>query len=217
MVLPQLVKDYRLNMKKLLLIAIAALVLTGCASTPKANSDFSAADISFAEEMIPHHEQAVLMSDIALTNSTSDEILALARDIKAAQAPEIEQMSSWEGVQVSTHMGHMMDGMLSDEQIQQLRDSVGAAFDRLFLEGMILHHEGAIKMAADALGLNDQELTDFANEIIVTQSAEIEEKYIQNSDKALLLYEKILFQFPGSILAVDARKRIRQLRGDKLE
>lgn len=49
------------------------------------------------------------------------------------------------------------------------------------------------------------------------QSAEIEEKYIQNSDKALLLYEKILFQFPGSILAVDARKRIRQLRGDKLE
>ena len=66
------------------------VLLRGCATTPKANSEFSAADLKFAEEMIPHHEQAVLMSDIALTNSTSDEVLALARDIKAAQAPEIE-------------------------------------------------------------------------------------------------------------------------------
>lgn len=76
--LPQLARDYGVNVKKVFLFLIAALVLTGCASTPQANSEFSASDISFAEEMIPHHEQAVLMSDIALTNSTSDEILALA-------------------------------------------------------------------------------------------------------------------------------------------
>ncbi len=171
--LPQLVKDYRLNMKKVLLIAIAFLVLTGCASTPKANSEFSAADISFAEEMIPHHEQAVLMSDIALTNSSSDEILALARDIKAAQAPEIEQMSSWEGVRVSTHMGHMMDGMLSDEQIQQLRDSEGVAFDRLFLEGMILHHQGAIKMAQKVIDSKSKKVSNLAAAIIDAQEKEI--------------------------------------------
>lgn len=160
-------------MKRVLLIAIAALMLTGCASTPKANSLFSAADISFAEEMIPHHEQAVLMSDIALTNSTSDEVLALARDIKAAQAPEIEQMSSWQGVNPSTHMGHMMDGMLSDEQIQQLRDSEGATFDRLFLEGMILHHQGAIKMAQKVTGSSNKEVAALAATIIEAQEKEI--------------------------------------------
>ena len=160
-------------MKKLILLFVSALLLTGCASTPDANSQFSSADIQFAEEMIPHHEQAVLMSDIALTNSTSDEILALARDIKAAQAPEIEQMSSWEGVQVSTHMGHMMDGMLSDQQIQQLRDTEGVTFDRLFLEGMIAHHQGAIKMAEKVIDSKSKKVADLAAAIIDAQEKEI--------------------------------------------
>ena len=160
-------------MKKLLLLIISALLISGCASTPQANSLFSAEDLKFAEEMIPHHEQAVLMSDIALTNSTSDEVLGLARDIKAAQAPEIEQMSSWEGVRPSTHMGHIMDGMLSDEQIQQLRDSEGATFDRLFLEGMILHHEGAIKMAQKVSGSSNKEVAALAAAIIEAQEKEI--------------------------------------------
>lgn len=168
-----MVKGYGLNMKKIFLLIIAALVLTGCASTPKANSEFSAGDISFAEEMIPHHEQAILMSDIALTNSTSDEILALARDIKAAQAPEIEQMGGWTGVNPSNHMGHMMDGMLSDEEIQQLRDSEGVTFDRLFLEGMIAHHQGAIKMAQKVVGSKSMKVADLAASIIDAQEKEI--------------------------------------------
>ena len=74
-------------MKKLLLLIVSALLLSGCATTPTANSLFSAEDLKFAEEMIPHHEQAVLMSDIALTNSTSDEILALARDCLLYTSP----------------------------------------------------------------------------------------------------------------------------------
>ena len=160
-------------MKKLILLVIAALLLSGCASSPKATPLFSAEDLTFAEEMIPHHEQAVLMSDIALTNSTSDDILALARDIKAAQAPEIEQMGSWEGVRASTHMGHTMDGMLSDEEIQKLRDSEGAAFDRLFLEGMIMHHEGAIKMAQKVTGSTNKEVAALAAAIIEAQEKEI--------------------------------------------
>jgi uncharacterized protein (DUF305 family) len=160
-------------MKKLLLLLVCTLLLSACVSTPKATPLFSAEDLKFAEEMIPHHEQAVLMSDIALTNSTSDDILALARDIKAAQAPEIEQMGSWEGVRPSTHMGHMMDGMLSDEQIQELRDTEGAAFDRLFLEGMILHHEGAIKMAQKVTGSTNKEVAALAASIIAAQEKEI--------------------------------------------
>jgi uncharacterized protein (DUF305 family) len=171
--LQQLVKGYGSNMKKIILGIVAVLVLTGCASTPKANSEFSAADIKFAEEMIPHHEQAILMADIALTNSASDEILAVARDIKAAQAPEIEEMGSWAGVNPSNHMGHMMDGMLSDEQIQQLRDSEGATFDRLFLEGMIAHHQGAIKMAQKVVGSKSLKVANLAAAIIDAQEKEI--------------------------------------------
>lgn len=152
---------------------ITVILLAGCASTPEANPQFSAEDISFAEMMIRHHEQAVLMSDIALTNSTSDEILALARDIKAAQAPEIEQMGSWQGVRASTHMGHMMDGMLSDEQIQQLRDSEGVTFDHLFLKGIIAHHQGAIKMAKKVTSSSNTEVAALAVSIIETQEKEI--------------------------------------------
>ena len=114
------------------------------------------------------------MSDIALTNSTSDEVLALARDIKAAQAPEIELMGSWTGVNASTHMGHMMDGMLSEEEIQKLRDTEGAAFDRLFLEGMIKHHQGAIEMADMIIDSANDEAALLGKNIVESQSAEIE-------------------------------------------
>ena len=67
----------------------------------------------------------------------------------------------------------MMDGMLSDEQIQELRDSEGATFDRLFLEGMILHHEGAIKMAQKVIGSTNKEVAALAAAIIEAQEKEI--------------------------------------------
>jgi uncharacterized protein (DUF305 family) len=160
-------------MKKLLLTLFAAFLLSGCAAAPQANSEYSAEDINFAEMMIPHHEQAIVMSDIALTNSSSEDILLLAQEIKAAQSPEIELMKSWTGVSTSTHMGHMMDGMLSESQIQQLRDSEGATFDRLFLEGMIAHHEGAIAMAQKVTGSRNKEVAALAAAIIEAQEKEI--------------------------------------------
>ena len=160
-------------MKKLLLTLFAALLLSGCAAAPQANSEYSAEDINFAEMMIPHHEQAIVLADIALTNSSSEDILVLAQEIKAAQSPEIELMKSWTGVSTSTHMGHMMDGMLSESQIQELRDSEGATFDRLFLEGMIAHHEGAIKMAQKVTGSENKEVAALATAIIEAQEKEI--------------------------------------------
>jgi uncharacterized protein (DUF305 family) len=160
-------------MKKLLLTLFAAFLLSGCAAAPQANSEYSAEDINFAEMMIPHHEQAIVMSDIALTNSSSEDIIVLAQEIKAAQSPEIALMKSWTGVSTSTHMGHMMDGMLSESQIQQLRDSEGATFDRLFLEGMIAHHEGAIAMAQKVTGSRNKEVAALAAAIIEAQEKEI--------------------------------------------
>ena len=165
-----------MKLQKVLFAVIAtAVAIAGCGSAKESNALFNDADAMFAQMMIPHHEQAIEMSEMALMNSTNPDVLELAQKIKSAQDPEIDLMKSWAGVKVSTHAGHMMDGMLSDQQIQQLRDTEGVTFDRLFLEGMIAHHQGAIKMAdtviAEGKSAPVQEL---ANAIIQAQKSEID-------------------------------------------
>ncbi len=155
-------------------IACIALLLAGCSSSSNKSSEFTSQDIMFAEMMIPHHEQAIVMSDLALSNTNNPEILKLAQEIKDAQNPEIELMSSWEGVDASTHMGHTMMGMLSDEEIDELKAASGSTFDRLFLEGMIKHHEGAIDMAGMIDNSSNPEVAKLGKNIISTQRAEIE-------------------------------------------
>jgi uncharacterized protein (DUF305 family) len=156
-----------------LLVALALLtLLVGC-SSQSATSDFTPADINFAEMMIPHHEQAILMSELVLANSEDSEVRNLARAILDAQSPEIEQMKSWPGVNPSLHAGHMMDGMLSDSEIEALRQAMGRSFDLLFLEGMIKHHEGAIVMAEDVVDSENSEVRDLAKAIISAQESEI--------------------------------------------
>lgn len=149
-----------------------ALLLASCSSS---NSDFSTQDIMFAEMMIPHHEQAIVISDIALANTENSEVLDIAERIKAAQAPEIEEMKSWPGVDAGAHMGHMMDGMLSDDEIEALKGSTGAEFDQLFLAGMIKHHQGAIEMAEMVTDSKNAEVAALAKSIIEAQQAEISE------------------------------------------
>ena len=129
----------------------------------------------FAAMMIPHHEQAIQMSELALLNSNEPEILALANEIKAAQGPEIEQMKSWGSSMMGSHAGHMMDeGMLSDDEMAQLKDTKGAEFDRLFLEGMIKHHQGEIEMADMIIDSANEEAALLGKNIVESQSAEIE-------------------------------------------
>ena len=156
-------------MKRVILLFIA-LLITGCAS--ESNSGYSSQDIMFAEMMIPHHQQAIEMSDLALKNSTNPEVLALAQQIKDAQSPEIEQMKSW-GASSMAHMGHMMDGMLSDEEMSDLAAATGSRFDKLFLEGMIKHHEGAIDMAEMVIDSKNSEVAALAKAIIEAQRKEI--------------------------------------------
>ena len=160
-------------MKKLLLAIISALVLTGCATSSQSGFEYSADDINFAEMMIPHHEQAIEMSEIALLNTTNPDVLQLAQEIKDAQGPEIELMKSWDGVKVSTHAGHTMDGMLSAGELNDLREAQGQEFDRLFLQGMIKHHEGAIVMAQDVAVSMNKEVADLSAAIISAQELEI--------------------------------------------
>ncbi len=160
-------------MKRLGLVLIGALLLSGCAASTQSNSEYSSADIAFAEMMIPHHEQAIEMSEIAFLNTTNPDLLQLAQEIKDAQSPEIELMNSWTGVKASTHAGHMMDGMLSESEMSDLREAKDKEFDRLFLEGMIKHHEGAIEMAQDVADSENKDVAELSASIISAQEFEI--------------------------------------------
>ena len=162
-------------MKFISTIAVALLaLLTGCASQGDSKSDFSNSDLMFAAMMIPHHEQALEMSQLALNISDNPEVVALAQQIYDAQAPEIEEMKSWGNLEANSHEGHMMNGMLDDEELQQLRDAKGANFDRLFLEGMIKHHEGAIETAQMVVDSKNPRAASLGQAIIEGQGLEIE-------------------------------------------
>jgi len=160
----------RPSIKRILVIVLLPIALMACSTS--SNSGYSSQDIMFAEMMIPHHQQAIEMSDLALQNSEDSEVRALAQQIKDAQAPEIEEMESW-GASSNAHMGHMMDGMLSGEEMDALRSARGAEFDRLFLEGMIKHHEGAIDMAEMVVDSKNPDVSALAKAIIEAQRTEI--------------------------------------------
>ena len=157
---------------------LSLVLLAGCSSTVNSESDLSSRDFMFAQMMIPHHEQAIEISDLALKNSSNQEIRELATKIKSEQAPEIQLMKSWTDAHMGSHMGshggHMMNGMLSEEEIHELENTSGVEFNRLFLKGMIAHHEGAIEMARDVENSKNEEVSKLARSIITSQRAEIE-------------------------------------------
>lgn len=144
------------------------------------SAEHNEADVAFAQGMIPHHRQAIEMSDMALGQAGSAEVKDLANRIRAAQEPEITKMTSWlEGwgqpVQPE-HGGHMESGMLSEAEMAQLRQASGPEFDRLFLEGMVRHHEGAVSMSQEELNKGQfPEAKELARQIIAAQQAEIDE------------------------------------------
>jgi len=160
-----------------------------------ANLTGRAADIAFAQLMIPHHRQAVEMADLALRYASSAEVEELATQIKGAQDPEIEQMTQWlkswgaplvmpgsdaSGMPGTDHSGMDMGGvgmagMMSAEDMASLSDSRGADFDRAWLQMMIAHHQGALSMAEEVLAATDDpQVTALANAVVKGQQAEID-------------------------------------------
>jgi uncharacterized protein (DUF305 family) len=140
------------------------------------SSAFSGSDIMFAQMMIPHHQQAVDMGTLAETRASNPEVKALAAKIKGEQAPEITQMKGWlESAGASLDMGHDMGmgGMLTDADMTALKNAKGAAFDRLYLEGMIGHHKGAIHMAQMVVDSSNGEANALGNAIIDSQTKQI--------------------------------------------
>ncbi|MBM7832880.1 uncharacterized protein (DUF305 family) [Agromyces cerinus] len=140
----------------------------------------TAADVMFAQMMIPHHEQALEMSGIVLAKDGLDpEVAALAEEIEAAQGPEIAQLETWLGEWDAPREmpggGHGMSGMLSADELAALEAADATAASQLFLERMIEHHEGAVEMAEEQLASGSHEgAIEMAEAIVATQTAEIE-------------------------------------------
>lgn len=158
---------------------------SAAAGTTEATGDFNDDDVMFAQMMIPHHEQAIEMADIALDPAigASEAIKDLATRIEAAQDPEIATMkdflANWGApLQPDDGMDHgsMMEGMLSVEELDELAELTGPAFDSRWAEAMIAHHKGAVAMANEVLagGVNPA-TKKLAEEIIATQQSEIDE------------------------------------------
>lgn len=151
--------------------------------TPQA-SEAHDADVMFAQMMLPHHEQAIEMSDILLAKDGLDpEVSELAEQIKAAQGPEIETLEGWledwgadGGSEGNGSMGHEgMDGMLSTEDLEAMEQADTEDATRLYLEGMIEHHRGAVEMAETEVAEGqDPHAIELAQAIITSQNAEIE-------------------------------------------
>lgn len=187
------------------LILVAATVLTGLALAACGNSgashqtmgsgDMSVVgssvapandgDIAFAQSMIPHHQQAVQMADMALAHGVTGDVLMLANQIKAAQDPEVAKMTAWltawgAPMQMASSMdgmdagSGMSEGMMSADDMATLDQATGADFDTLWMQMMIRHHEGAIAMANQVLATtSNADVRALAGAVVSGQTAEI--------------------------------------------
>jgi len=171
-----------------LVALIMVMAVTGCSKddsmgmdheghSSMASGDLSSDDIMFLQMMIPHHQQAIDMSDLALTKSSDSELLALAKDIRDGQGAEIVKMKAWldkagEDLDPGHSMGHDMGGMLSDSELAALEKATGKSFDVLWLKGMTGHHTGAIDMAAMIENAKSAEIKSFGEGIVASQSAQ---------------------------------------------
>ena len=169
--------------------AVAPSSAPGTAAVAEHNQ----ADVMFVQGMIPHHEQAVTMSDMIVDKpGIAPEVVSLAEQIKAAQAPEIAQMQGWleewgaapgmgdmpamPGHDMPGHgsMPGMGGGMMSEQDMADLRSAQGVAASRLFLTQMIAHHEGAITMAQNEIGAGEfPAAVELARAIVTSQQEEI--------------------------------------------
>lgn len=174
--------------------AAASAPSTSAASSDAAHND---ADVAFAQGMIPHHQQAIEMSDMLLgKQGIQPQIVTLANQIKNAQAPEIDQMQGWlqqwgagstPASSSSPMPGHDMSGgdmsrmptgsghgMMSDADMAALQNAQGTEAGRLFLTQMIKHHEGAITMAQQEIDSGQfPAAVDMARTIVSSQQQEI--------------------------------------------
>jgi len=177
---------HRRVVRPLAAIAVVTALLLGCGSSDKGHNN---ADVAFAQDMTPHHEQAVDMAKSARRQASNARVKALAKRIEAAQGPEIATMEGWlkgwgvKADRAKEHSGGMHmgnggsgSGMMTAADMAKLDKARGPAFDRLFLTLMITHHSGALTMARTELEKGkDGDAKKLARDISDSQRAEIDE------------------------------------------
>lgn len=147
---------------------------------PAVEAEHNDADVAFAQGMIPHHEQAVEMAQLAASNAEDDRVKDLAGRIEAAQSPEIEELrgwlESWGEPEDPAGMGHDTGAGMSEEDMAALESASGPDFDRMFLEMMVEHHRSAVEMAETEIADGQfPDAVELAGAIKAAQEAEIEE------------------------------------------
>ncbi|GAB2659560.1 DUF305 domain-containing protein [Prescottella soli] len=168
----------------------AASTSASASGTAEQGGAHNEADVAYVRMMIPHHEQAVEMAELVPSRSSNPDVVALAAQIEQAQAPEIEQMEGWlkawgepsmvpmpgHGETSAGGMDHggMGHGMMTAEQMQALENAKGPEFDRMWLEMMIEHHQGAVASSEQILTTGQSEqVRQLAQQIVSSQQAEI--------------------------------------------
>jgi len=162
-------------------------VIAAAQASDLSQVQYTGADIKFMQGMIGHHAQAVEMVALVPARTASDDLRKLAQRIDVSQKDEMNMMREWlqsRGQQIpdprAHHMmgGTLMPGMLTPEEIARLTAATGAAFDRLFLEGMIKHHSGAITMVHDLFATDGAgqtpEIFSYASDVDADQRMEID-------------------------------------------
>ena len=151
----------------------------GHGSSSSSNSNYTGADIMFLQMMIPHHQQAIDISNLAMKSSQDAELIELAKIIARDQAAEIKQMKAWlADAGASEDMGHSMDGMggmLNDDELAALSAATGKEFDVLWLKGMTEHHDGAIHMTQMIEDAQNADIKAFGTKVIKDQSEQIDQ------------------------------------------
>ena len=151
----------------------------GHGSSSSSNANYTGADIMFLQMMIPHHQQAIDISNLAMKASQDAELIELAKIIARDQAAEIKQMKAWlKDAGASEDMGHAMHdmgGMLNDDELAALSAATGKEFDILWLKGMTEHHDGAIHMTQMIEDARNAEIKAFGTKVIKDQSEQIDQ------------------------------------------
>ncbi len=170
------------SLKNLAVVGSIFLVSCSGGSAAPDGESWNKADQKFVQQMIPHHEQAVTMSEMVIDTEVSSELADLASEIIKAQAVEIEQMESflneWK-VKSDPHSGHMMSGdeshgMMTGEDLEKLKNSSVGDFEKMWLTMMLAHHNGAVRMAETVIADGkDSRVKTLAQNIIGAQQKEI--------------------------------------------
>jgi uncharacterized protein (DUF305 family) len=163
----------------------AGRVVTASQASDLSKVGYTKADVAFMQGMIGHHAQAVEMVELLKTRTASEDLKKLGMRIQVSQEDEIRMMQDWLRARAQEipgphahHTGMLMPGMLTPPEMTHLAEAKGVEFDRLFLEGMIKHHGGALIMVeelfASPAAAQDSDIYAFASDVVADQRMEMD-------------------------------------------